>query len=154
MSIIDSVIEANDERKKEMATRILAILNHHQIQNPKLAILGVTFKPNTDDLREAPSLTIISHLLKEGVHLNVYDPLYYEGSERVVDFPFPVHWKPDSYAAMEKVDGVVILTEWNEFRALDLDRIRQIIKTPILIDLRNIYKPNEVQDFHYYSIGR
>ena len=118
-----------------------------------LAILGVTFKPNTDDMRDAPSLDIIPTLQAEGANINAYDP---EGMHEAKSVLKDVSWCNDAYEAMAGADAVAILTEWNEFRGLDLPRIKSLLKHPIVIDLRNIYNPEEMRDagFIYSCIGR
>ncbi len=162
LTLIDAVVEANDSRKKEMAGKIIAALKGRgDIKGKTISVLGITFKPNTDDLRDAPSLVIVPELLKAGLKVKVYDPLYYAGSERLgyaTDLD-GVEWSINAYASMQDADCVVILTEWNEFRALDLDRIKTLLNAPqgfkpLMIDLRNIYKPSEMEEIEYVSLGR
>jgi UDPglucose 6-dehydrogenase len=149
-SIIESVIASNQTRKKHMAQRIL---KHTDVQ--KVAILGVTFKPNTDDLRDAPSLDIIGELLKAKKDVCIYDPLYYKGSSYESLFPIKdVQFASDAYGAVANADAVIILTEWNEFRSLDLEKIATLMRQKRIFDFRNIYKNDEVFDFYYESIGR
>ena len=157
LTLIDAVVQSNDNRKKAMAERILKALESRGGTSEKtVAILGITFKPNTDDLRDAPSLVIIPKLLSAGVKVRIYDPLYYKGAERLGHAQGfdGVEWAGSSYDAMTGADAAVILTEWNEFRALDLDRVRDLLKSPLLIDLRNIYKPGEMEGIEYISLGR
>ena len=177
LSIIDAVITSNDDRKYAMAKRIEDIIvnkaSTHKTpfsdvnstpntnQNPTVAILGITFKPNTDDLRDSPSLVIIPYLLAKGIRVQIYDPLYNKNTaSRILAQHFYLHewsqvvWAKTSYDAMDGVDGVAILTEWNEFRALDLTRMAKLMRYPNLIDLRNIYKPKEMVGLNYYSVGR
>jgi UDPglucose 6-dehydrogenase len=113
----------------------------------------VTFKPNTDDMREAPSLGIIPALQAAGASIRAYDP---EGMAEASKLLREVEWCEDEYAAMNEADAVVIITEWNQFRLLDLKRMKSILKQPVMIDLRNIYKPGEMAaaGFRYHSIGR
>ena len=163
LTLIDAVIKSNDDRKLDMATRILdALKKRGKIEGQRVAVLGITFKPNTDDLRDAPSLVIIPALLKAGVKVCVYDPLYYKGAERLIsivgDWP-SVTWEEGPYQAMEQADAAVILTEWNEFRALDIKKVKSTLKVPdgylpLLMDFRNIYKPDEMKGMEYYSLGR
>ncbi len=162
LTLIDAVVEANDFRKKAMAGKIVAVLKARgDIKGKTVSVLGITFKPNTDDLRDAPSLVIVPELLKAGLKVRVYDPLYYAGSERLdhaADFK-GVEWSRDAYSSMQGADCVVILTEWNEFRALDLDKLKILLNTPkgfkpLIVDLRNIYKPSEMEEVEYVSIGR
>ena len=158
MSLIEAVVEANDQRKLNMAARIIKA-----VKGKKIAILGITFKPNTDDLRDAPSLVIIPELQKAGFSVNVYDPLYNanQGQAEAKPYLSNIEWSENPYHAAENADAVIILTEWNEFRALDLKRLnQQMNKTnsnqPYLIDFRNIYKEADVtpHGFQYISIGR
>jgi UDPglucose 6-dehydrogenase len=159
-SLIDDVIVYNEARKVDMAQRIIQAVGNG---NKKVAILGLTFKPNTDDLREAPSLTIIPELLKNGLNISVYDPLYYAGSERLphafecLESFSQVTFAKSAYDALNDAGCVVILTEWNEFRALDLTKIQQLMdksKKPIFMDFRNIYRAEEMIDFNYHCLGK
>lgn len=152
VSIVDAVIKANDARKKRMADRIVSALGG-SVSGKRIAILGVTFKPNTDDMRDAPSLDIIPALQKAGASVAAFDPEGMHEAERLMP---DVAWAEDAYASMEGADALVILTEWNEFRALDLKRIKSLLLRPIVIDLRNIYPPEEMANagLSYYSIGR
>jgi UDPglucose 6-dehydrogenase len=161
LTIVDATIESNEKRKKEMAQRITHIIQADHPTPKKVAILGITFKPNTDDLRDSPSLTIIPWLLRHQMAVHIYDPLYNANNmpliehhqEILKDFK-GVTWCRDPYETMKDADGVVIITEWNEFRALDLERMAALLCAPKLIDLRNIYKTNEIEGLCYYSIGR
>ena len=161
-SLIDEVIRYNDDRKLLMAHKIIDAIKTTGL-NKKLAILGITFKPNTDDLREAPSLTIIPELLKNGMTLSVYDPLYYCGSERLrhafncEQSLEQVRFSKSSYDAVADAGCVVILTEWNEFRALDMKKIRELMNTsaiPLFMDFRNIYQTKDITEFKYHRIGQ
>ncbi len=150
VSIVDTVIEVNEQRKQSMIGRIEKALGG-SVSGKTIAILGLTFKPNTDDMRDAPSLVIIPGLQEKGANIRAYDP---EGMEEAAGLLKDVNFCEDSYDCMTDADAVVILTEWNEFRALDLKRIKQVVKTPVLVDLRNIYGLDEVTEFDYHSIGR
>ena len=118
-----------------------------------ISILGVTFKPNTDDMRDAPSLDIIPALQQAGATVRAVDPAGRYEAEKLLP---QVIWEADIYKAAYQADALVILTEWNEFRALDLSRLKPTLKQPLIIDLRNIYKPDEMRaaGFQYHSIGR
>jgi len=151
MTLVETVVTSNDKRKKDMSDRIISALDGNAV-NRRIAILGVSFKPNTDDVRESPSLDIIPGLIKAGASISAYDPAAMEEAARHLD---NVDWKEDAYAAAEGADCVVILTEWNEFRALDLIKLAEVMKQPLLVDLRNIYTPEEIArtPFTYYGIG-
>jgi UDPglucose 6-dehydrogenase len=151
-NIVNAVVHSNSQRQKDMAARIIAACDG-DVAGKKIAILGVSFKPNTDDIRDAPSLVIIPELQKAGAHIAAFDPAAMEHAKKVFT---NVTWCDDTYAAVKDADATVILTEWNEFRALQLDRLEELMKTPRLIDLRNIYKLPEMQvrGFHYVSVGR
>ena len=152
LRIVEAVVEVNDKRKKSMAKKIINGCSGN-VTDKTLAILGVTFKPNTDDMRDAPSLDIIPTLQAEGANINAYDP---EGMHEAKSVLKDVSWCNDAYEAMAGADAVAILTEWNEFRGLDLPRIKSLLKHPIVIDLRNIYNPEEMRDagFIYSCVGR
>ena len=152
LRIVEAVVEVNDKRKKSMAKKILNACSGN-VTDKTLAILGVTFKPNTDDMRDAPSLDIIPALQAEGANINAYDP---EGMHEAKSVFKDVSWYNDAYEAMAGADAVAILTEWNEFRGLDLPRIKSLLRHPIVIDLRNIYNPEEMRDagFIYSCVGR
>jgi UDPglucose 6-dehydrogenase len=149
--IVQSVIDVNAERKKRMADKIVEAFGG--VKDKTVAILGVTFKPNTDDMRDSPSLDIVPALQNAGATVRAFDP---EGMSEAEKLLSGVKWTRNAYDAMTGADGVVILTEWNEFRALDLARSKALLKHPLMVDLRNIYTPREMRDagFEYHSIGR
>ncbi len=150
--IVESVIDVNDQRKKRMAQKIIGACGG-SVQDKTIGVLGLTFKPNTDDMREAPSLDIIPILQNGGAKIRAFDP---EGMKEAGKFFSNVDFCQDAYDTMRECDAVTILTEWNEFRALDLARMKQLMRTPLLIDLRNIYTPEDVRQagFDYHCIGR
>lgn len=150
--IVEAVIESNDQRKLHMASRIIEAVGGSG-SGKTISILGLTFKPNTDDMRDAPSLTVIPELQRLGAKIKAYDPV---GMDHAKNMFSNVDFFSSSTEAVTGCDAIVILTEWNEFRALDLKHLRTIVKTPVLIDLRNIYKPDEVtlSGFDYISVGR
>lgn len=152
VTIVESVIAANSNRKKAMAERIIAACGG-SIGGKTLAVLGVTFKPNTDDMRESPSLDILPALQKAGGQICAYDP---EGMSEAGPLLPGVNWCQSAYETMVGAEAVVIITEWNEFRLLDLERIKSLLRHPLMIDLRNIYDPSEMASagFVYHSIGR
>ncbi|PCJ99278.1 MAG: UDP-glucose 6-dehydrogenase [Zetaproteobacteria bacterium] len=150
--IVEAVISVNEDRKARMADKIIEACGG-DVRGKKIGILGVAFKPNTDDMRDAPALTIIPVLQQAGAQVLVYDP---EAMEAAKDMMGDVTWCDDAYAAVADVEVVAIVTEWNEFRALDLDRMRDTMSGNVVVDLRNIYKADEMQGkgFTYISIGR
>jgi len=150
VSIVDTVISVNEKRKEAMIGRIVKACGG-SVDGKTLAILGLTFKPNTDDMRDAPSLVIIPGLQALGAKIRAYDP---EGMEEASPMFENVEYCDDAYHAMTGADIAVILTEWNQFRALNLVRVAETLSTNTLIDLRNIYPLDEVGELDYHSIGR
>ncbi len=150
--LVETVVEVNDRRKKAMADRIVEACGG-DVGGRTVAVLGVTFKPNTDDMRDAPSLDVVPALLAAGATVRAYDPI---GMKEAAKLLPGVDWAKDAYACMAGADCVAILTEWNEFRALDLERVAGLLSRPVMIDLRNIYKPAEMREagFEYHSVGR
>jgi UDPglucose 6-dehydrogenase len=151
-SIVETVAAANDRRKQRMAQRILRACSG-SVERKTIAVLGLTFKPNTDDMREAASLAIIPALQRAGAAIRAFDP---EGMAEARQLLDGVVFCASAYEAMQGADALVILTEWNEFRALDLERVKALLRSPTVIDLRNIYKPADMAEagFYYFSIGR
>ena len=153
MQITETVIKVNEEVKRRMIDKITDLLDG-QVNGKTVAILGVTFKPNTDDMRDAPSLTIIPALVGFGAKVRVADPQGRREGEALLP---GVRWTENAYQACQGADVVVILTEWNEFRGLDLERIVRKMDTPRMADLRNIYSQDEATEAgfeRYVSIGR
>ncbi|MDX1574906.1 MAG: UDP-glucose/GDP-mannose dehydrogenase family protein, partial [Kiloniellales bacterium] len=152
LRLVETVVSVNDARKQDMASRVIAACGG-SVSGKTIAVLGVTFKPNTDDMRDAPSLVILPALQAAGASLRAYDPAGMTEAGRLLA---DVTWCEDAYAAIEGADAVVIITEWNEFRALDLTRVRDTLKEPVLVDLRNVYDPTEMGElgFHYSCVGR
>ena len=150
--IVETVIDVNDARKRQMADKVVAGCGG-SVAGKTIAVLGLTFKPDTDDMREAPSLDIVAALQEQGANLRAFDP---EGKEEAQKLITGVEWCDDAYAAMDGADALVIITEWNEFRALDLDRMIDLLKQPVMIDLRNIYVPEQMAaaGFQYSCVGR
>ncbi len=150
--IVEAVVKINDERKKKMAQKIITSCGG-SVAGKTIAILGLTFKPNTDDMRDSPSLDIIPVLQEAGATIKAYDP---EGMDESKELLNGVNYCKNAYDTMKEADAVAILTEWNAFRALDFTRVRQELKNPLMIDLRNIYDPAEMQNtgIEYHSIGR
>ena len=155
LSLIENVVESNNQRKKSMHKRILNSIG--KSKKKVICILGLTFKPNTDDMRDSPSLDIIPALIKNKCDLKVFDPEgMKEAKEYFKEYSDKIIWCKDSYEASKGSDALVILTEWNEFRALDLKRLKKLMNKPLIIDLRNIYNPVELKSlgFEYFSLGR
>jgi UDPglucose 6-dehydrogenase len=152
LRIIETVVDINDQRKRKMADKIIAACGG-SVKGKTIGVLGLTFKPNTDDMRDSPSLEIIPALQEAGATIRAFDP---EGMEEAKKMLTGVIYCEDAYDALKGADCMAVLTEWNEFRAINLDRVKSLLKSPILVDLRNIYEPREMIDagFHYSSIGR
>lgn len=150
--IVEAVVEVNAAQKARMARKIRMAVGGNE-GGKTIAVLGLAFKPETDDLRDAPSLTILSTLLEHGATVRAHDPQAMREAARVLP---AVKYCSNPYEACEGADAVVLLTEWNEYRALDLMRIRQLLKQPIFIDLRNVYRPRAMAQlgFNYHSVGR
>ena len=155
LNLVEHVVKSNKDRKKNMYKRILNALGDYE--KKKISILGLTFKPNTDDMRDSPSLDLIPELIKNNCFLKLFDPEGMKEAKTIFKkFHKNIEWCNDSYDACKKADALVILTEWNQFRALDLKKLKKLLNQPIIIDLRNIYNPEEVKNmgFKYYSLGR
>ena len=150
--LIEATVAVNDARKKAMAGKVSAALEG-DLAGKIVGVLGLTFKPNTDDMRDAPALDIIPALQGLGARVQAFDP---EGLAEARQFLNDVDFKTDPYAVADNADVLVIITEWDQFRALDLDRLKSLMRTPVLVDLRNIYKPEDLRarGFRYASIGR
>mgnify|MGYP001039323356 CR=1 FL=1 len=152
LGIVKASIEAN-ERQKERLTKKIIDAFEGNIEGKTIGILGLSFKPNTDDIREAPSLFIIQRLLQEKAIIKVYDPAAMENTKQV--YPNLIYCS-DAYSASENADALVIVTEWNQFRNLDLLKLKKSMKGNLFFDFRNIYDPEKVRQigFKYYSVGR
>jgi UDPglucose 6-dehydrogenase len=152
ISLIEATVEFNDSRKRQMVERIAAALGG-SVAGKTVAALGLTFKPNTDDMRDAPSLVILPELLKRGAKVQAHDPVGVEEAKKLMP---GLRYCEDAYDAIAGADVLVILTEWNSYRALDLKRIKTLMKAANIVDLRNIYRPDEVAElgYRYTSLGR
>jgi len=152
LRIVETVIAVNDARKRAMARKVAAALGG-DLRGRTVAVLGLTFKPNTDDMREAPSIPLIVALQDMGAKVRAYDPVGMAQAKAVLP---DVTYCDDAYACAEKADALVLVTEWEEFRALDFDRLKAVMARPLVIDLRNVYRPDDMarQGFDYVSIGR
>ena len=150
--LVETVVQVNDTRKGAMAKRVMLACGG-SVRGKTVGVLGVAFKPNTDDMRDAPSLAIIPALQDAGATIRAYDPAAMHEAASLLP---GVHWCEDAYDAAAGSDAVVLITEWNEFRALDFERLASTVKAKVLVDLRNVYRPDEVRaaGFAYSSIGR
>ena len=150
--IVETVVAINDARKTAMADKVIEACDG-SVDGKNIAILGLTFKPNTDDMRDSPSLAIIEALQTAGAAIWAYDP---QGMAEAATLLEDVMFCEGPYETMEGADALVIVTEWNAFRALDLNRVKTLLTHPVLIDLRNIYNPREMElaGFNYHSVGR
>ena len=152
LRIIETVVDVNERRKTRMAEKIIGACGG-DLKGKTLAILGLTFKPNTDDMRDSASLAIIPALQKAGASIRAYDP---EGMKEAANLLADVTYCEDAYDAMKGADAAVLLTEWNQFRNLDFERAKTLLKNPNIIDLRNVYSPSDMKaaGFSYTSVGR
>ena len=152
-SILRAVDDVNKEAKKNFVEKILKHFNG-DVKNKTLAVLGLSFKPDTDDMREAPSIGIITELVHNGAKVVAYDPVAMEKAKPVL--PAKVLYAQNPYDAANNADGVVVLTEWNEFRQLDLVKLAKGLKSLVMFDGRNLYEPTRVKQlgFMYYGVGR
>ena len=151
MQLATTTNRVNAQQRARMVDKIRATVNG--LQGKTFALLGVSFKPNTDDLRDSPALMIAEHLLKEGCTVRAYDPEGLEGARNTLA---GLVGCDDAYDAMKGAHAVVLATEWNQFRNLDMDRMKSLLRTPVMIDLRNVYDPGRAAEygFHYVSVGR
>ena len=152
LKLVETTIEVNEARKRAMADKIAKALGG-ELKGKTVAVLGLTFKPNTDDMRDAPSLEVAPRLIAMGARVQAFDP---EGMEEARKLLPDVEFRSGPYDAVEGADLLVIMTEWDQFRALDLDRVKLLMRRPAVVDLRNIYRPDEMRarGFDYASVGR
>lgn len=152
LPLVERVIERNDARKRAMAEKVQRALEG-DLKGRRIAVLGVTFKAETDDMREAPSLDILPALQEAGAQLHAYDPA---GRARAETLLTDITWHDCPYGATAEADALLVLTEWSEFRQLDLPRLRSLLRQPTIVDLRNLFEPEVMRDagFAYHSIGR
>ncbi|HEX7924137.1 MAG TPA: UDP-glucose/GDP-mannose dehydrogenase family protein [Bradyrhizobium sp.] len=152
LKIVEATLTANDNRKRAMARKVANVLGG-ELRGKTIGVLGLTFKPDTDDMREAPSIPLINGLIDFGAKVRAYDPIGMEQARK--ELP-EIEYCKDAYECARQADALVIVTEWRQFRALDLKRIKQEMKHPVVVDLRNIYRPDEMaaHGFTYDSIGR
>ncbi len=153
MRLIETTVEVNDTRKKALASRVADAVGG-DLSGKRVAVLGLTFKPNTDDMRDSPSLDLIPGLIEAGASVHAFDPEGTEEAKRLL--PGGVTYATDAYDTMDGADVLVIVTEWNAFRALDLARVKSLMAAPTIVDLRNIYEPRDMieKGFAYTCVGR
>jgi len=151
LSVVDAVVRANEKQKEIMAKKIKDAMG--VLKEKTIAILGLSFKPNTDDIRDAPSLYIIRRLLKEKAKIRAYDPVSMKSADKVLP---EITYCKDPYEAAKGAHALVIMTEWNQFRNLELERLRKLLKEPYFFDFRNIYEPQRLKEngFKYFCVGR
>ena len=149
--IVDAVIEANERQRDAMIPKIERLVG--DLKGKRVGMLGLSFKPETDDMRESPAIDIINALLKRGASVKAYDPVAMEESRHFIT---GIEYAADEYDAIQGADVMVILTEWNQFRALDLERVKKLLNAPKIADLRNVYEPKEMRamGFEYVGVGR
>ncbi|WP_226019321.1 UDP-glucose/GDP-mannose dehydrogenase family protein [Novosphingobium sp. FKTRR1] len=150
--IVEAVVAVNDQRKRAMGRKVIHALGG-DVRGKTVAVLGLTFKPNTDDMRDSPAIAVIQTLQDAGATIRAFDP---EGMEQAAKVLTDVEYCNDAYSTMPDADALVIVTEWDAFRALDLKRVKDLLKQPVLVDLRNIYPRDivEAQGFAYSAVGR
>ncbi|HKP39285.1 MAG TPA: UDP-glucose/GDP-mannose dehydrogenase family protein [Pyrinomonadaceae bacterium] len=151
MKIVETVIEVNDQQRTSMLPKIENLVDG--LAGKRIALFGLSFKPETDDMRDAPSVDIIRGLIEHGATVVAYDPVAMEEAAKLLP---EIEYAEDEYAAAKGADALVFITEWNQFRALDMERIRALMKTPRIADLRNIYEPSDMREmgFEYVGVGR
>jgi len=151
LKLVDSVIRANEEQRLRMVEKIRGMVG--ELRGKTIGVLGLSFKPNTSDIRESASIIIIQRLQAEGANIRAYDPAAMEEAKAVLR---DVHYCADPYEVARGCDALVLLTEWNQFRRLDLDRVKEMMGTPIFLDLRNVYDPVKMREagFQYCGVGR
>jgi UDPglucose 6-dehydrogenase len=149
--IVDAVIEANERQRDAMIPKIEKLVG--DLSGKKLGILGLSFKPETDDMRESPAVDIIKAVVAKGASVKAFDPVAIEEAKHCLD---GIEFASDEYDAIDGADAMVIITEWNQFRALDMERVKQLLKSPRIADLRNVYEPEDMREmgFEYVGVGR
>ncbi len=151
LKIVDSVIEVNEQQKRRMVDKIESAVG--DLQGKTIGILGLAFKPNTDDMREAASLVIVDGLEKKGARVRAFDPVAMDAARRHLN---EVTYCGDAYEVADGADALVLVTEWNQFRMLDMEKVKGLLKSPVIVDLRNIYEPEAMRQkgFTYVCVGR
>ncbi|MGX1787363.1 UDP-glucose dehydrogenase family protein [Bosea sp. NPDC055332] len=151
LRLVETVVAVNDQRKRAMARKVIAACGG-SVRAKRIAVLGLAFKPNTDDMREAPSLAIVTALLDAGADITAYDPEAMASAKALMP---EITYAPDAYSCIEGADALVIVTEWDAFRALDLGRVKAALRHPVVVDLRNVYRSSEMRErgFTYVNVG-
>ncbi len=151
--IVETVIRVNERIKSRSFEKVRRALDG-RIDGKTIGILGLSFKPETDDMRESPALPLVRSLVEEGAHVRAFDPAAMDNARKLL--PPSVEYAANAYEAADGADALVIVTEWNQFRSLNLDRLRELVKNPVVIDLRNVYDPDKMREagFEYDSVGR
>lgn len=149
--IVDAVIEANERQRDAMIPKIEKLVGN--LSGKQIGVLGLSFKPETDDMRESPAIDIIAQLIKRGASVKAFDPVAMDESRHFID---GIEYASDEYDAITGADVMIIVTEWNQFRALDLEKVKRLLRSPKIADLRNIYEPKDMFDlgFEYVGVGR
>ena len=150
--VVEAVVNVNKKQKERMIEKIVKMVD--ELKGKTISILGLSFKPNTDDMRDAPSVDIINGLLKRGAKIKAYDPVAMDEARKI--FNDDIKYCKDSYDAAEGSDALVLITEWNQFRSLDMSKIKGLLKSPVIIDLRNVYEPQKMKELgiRYTGVGR
>jgi len=150
--IVRTTVQVNDDRKASMADRVARAIGG-SVEGKRIGVLGLAFKPNTDDMRDAPSIPLINALVERGASISAFDPVAHEQAEKIFD---GITFAEDAYAAARDADALVIVTEWDEFRALDLDQVANSMRGKVLVDLRNVYDREEAEaaGLAYSGVGR
>jgi UDPglucose 6-dehydrogenase len=153
LSLVSAVLEVNARMRSHWVQKIKLAMEC--LENKTIAILGLSFKPNTDDIRESPAIEIALDLLQQGVKLKVYDPVAMSNARRVLNGE-NLEFCSDAYAALACADGMVVATEWNEFRNLSLEKAKELLRHPLIFDMRNVFDPEKASSlgFRYFATGR
>jgi UDPglucose 6-dehydrogenase len=150
-SVVDAVIEANEFQRQAMIPKIEKLVG--DLNGKKIGVLGLSFKPETDDMRESPATDIIKELQKRGATIRAFDPVAMDEAKHSLP---DIEYATDEYDALKDADALLIVTEWNQFRALDMNKVKSLLKSPKIADLRNIYEPKDMRElgFEYVGVGR
>lgn len=149
--IVDAVIDANERQRKAMIPKIEKLVG--DLKDKNIGVLGLSFKPETDDMRESPAIDIINVMISRGAKIRAYDPVAMDEARHYIE---GIEYASDEYDAIKGADALVIITEWNQFRALDMEKVKGLLKSPKIVDLRNIYEPEDMREFgfEYVGVGR